>query len=184
MTRHLTSRLLLCGIMATLPFGTYAQSLADVAAAEAARRKTTTTTSTPVKTYTNDDLGGAPSTGAAPTPAKPADAAAKDTEKKPDQKAPDDTKTEKYWRDRASSLQQSRGRNKILLDALQSQVNGLNAEYLSKDDPGQRALLEKKIQTASGELQRVQQEMEKQKQAETDLQDEARKAGVPAGWVR
>jgi hypothetical protein len=181
MTRPLSSRLLLAGVIATLPCGAYAQSLADVATAEAARRKTTTTA---VKTYTNDDLGGAPSTAAAPTPAKPADAAAKDTEKKQDQKAPDETKTEKYWKDRASSLQQSRARNKILLDALQSQVNGLNAEYLSKDDPGQRALLEKKIQTASGELQRVQQEIDKQTQAETDLQDEARKAGVPAGWVR
>ena len=147
MTRHMTSRLLLAGLVAALPSGVYGQSLADVAAAaETARRKTA---AGPVKTYTNDDLGGTSSTGAAPAaaaPAKSTDAAAK----KDEPKAPvDEKKTEKYWKDRASSLEGSLARNKILLDALQSQVNGLNAEYLTKDDPGQRALLEKKIQTAS-----------------------------------
>ena len=182
MTRHMTARLLLAGLLAALPSGVYGQSLADVAAAaEAARRKAA---AGPVKTYTNDDLSGTSSTGAAPAavaPAKSADAPAK----KDEAKAPvDEKKTEKYWKDRASSLESSLARNKILLDALQSQVNGLNAEYLSKDDPGQRALLEKKIQTASSEMQRVQQEIEKQKQSQGELQDEARKAGVPSGWIR
>lgn len=177
----MSSRLLLAGVIAALPCVAYAQSLADVAAAaEAARRKTATA---PVKTYTNDDLGGTSSASA--TPAVPAKAeSAKDAAAKKEEKTSDETKTEKYWKDRVLALQQSLARNRILVDALQSQVNGLNAEFLSKDDPAQRALVEKKIQTASGELQRVQQEIEKQKQAQVDLQDEARKAGVPAGWVR
>jgi hypothetical protein len=177
----MTPRFLLAGLVALLPSGVYGQSLADVAAAEAARRKTTTA---PAKTYTNDNLGDAPLPAAASQPAadvKPSEPAPKKDTEKP---AVDEKKTEKYWKDRATALQQSLSRNKILLDALQSQVNGLNAEYLTKDDPGQRALVEKKIQTASGELQRVQQEIEKQKKEQTDLQDEARKAGVPSGWVR
>ena len=52
------------------------------------------------------------------------------------------------------------------------------------DDPGQRDLLQARLQRATGELQRVQQDIEKQTRAAADLQDEARKAGVPAGWVR
>jgi hypothetical protein len=162
-----------------------AQSLADVARAEEARRKTVKAS---VKVYTNEDLDGAPATGAAQTPstaptagpAKPGDAAAKPDEQKP----VDPTKTEKYWKDRAAEIQQSLSRSKILLEALQTQVSGMNAEFLSMDDPGQRGLLEARLQRASGELQRVQQDIDKQTKAAADLQEEARKSGVPAGWIR
>lgn len=163
--------------------GLFAQSLADVAKAEAARRKGT---NAPVKVYTNDDLGAAGAAAPVPPLATPAPSPAAQTPAdSKDQKQPvDEKKTEKYWKDRAVSIQQSLSRNKLLLEALQSQVNGLNAEFLNTDDPGQRALLEKKIQTASSEMQRVQQDIEKQKQAATTLEDEARKAGVPSGWIR
>lgn len=161
-----------------------AQSLADVAKAEEARRKTVKAAA---KIYTNEDLGRTPDTSPAPpssTPnpgAKPTDAAAKSDEQKA---AADPTKTEAHWRDRATAIQQSLSRNKLLLDALQSQVNGLNAEFVNTDDPGQRGLLEARLKRASGELQRVQQDIEKQSKAAADLQEEARRSGVPAGWVR
>jgi hypothetical protein len=165
--------------------GVSAQSLADVAKAEEARRKTVKAAA---KVYTNEDLGGAPVTGAAPAPsatqtpgaAKPGDAATKPEEQKP----ADPTKTEKYWKDRSAEIQQSLSRGKVLLEALQTQVSGMNAEFLSMDDPGQRGLLEARLQRASGELQRVQQDIDKQTRAAADLQEEARKAGVPAGWIR
>jgi hypothetical protein len=165
--------------------GVFAQSLADVAKAEEARRKTI---KPGAKVYTNEDLGSTPSTSAAPTQpapasstaAKPGDPAAKPSEEKP----VDPTKAQAYWKERATTIQQSLSRNKLLLDALQSQVNGLNAEFVAMDDPGQRDLLQARLQRATGELQRVQQDIEKQTKAAADLQDEARKAGVPAGWVR
>lgn len=159
-----------------------AQSLADVAKAEAARRKATTAK---VKVYTNDDLGAAGAAAPAPVAAPPTSAAAQAATDSKDPKQPvDEKKTEKYWKDRSGAVQQSLSRNKLLLEALQSQVSGLNAEFLNTDDPGRRALLEKKIQTASSEMQRVQQDIEKQKQATVALEDEARKAGVPSGWIR
>lgn len=166
------------------PAGASAQSLADVAKAEEARRKVV---KPGAKVYTNEDLGRTSATSAAPqqpaaasTTAKPGDPAAKPEEQKP----VDPTKTEKYWKDRAAAIQQSLSRNKLLLDALQSQVNGLNAEILNTDDPGQRGLLDARLQRAAGELQRVQQDIEKQTKAAADLQEEARKAGAPAGWLR
>ena len=167
-----------------LQAGASAQSLADVAKAEEARRKTVRSGA---KVYTNDDLTRTPATSAAPSQpaasnsaAKPGDPAAKPEEQKP----VDPTKTEKYWKDRATAIQQSLSRNKLLLEALQSQVNGLNAEFVNTDDPGQRGLLEARVQRATGELQRVQQDTEKQTKAAAELQEEARKAGVPPGWVR
>ena len=168
-----------------LQAGVSAQSLADVAKAEEARRKTI---KAGAKVYTNDDLGRTPATSPAPsqpapaanTAAKPAESAAKPGEEKP----VDPTKTQAYWKEKATTLQQSLSRNKLLLDALQSQVNGLNAEFMNTDDPGQRGLLQARLQRATGELQRVQQDIEKQTKAATDLQEEARRSGVPAGWVR
>ena len=159
-----------------------AQSLVDVAKAEAARRKTIKTT---VKVYTNEDLGRTPATSPAParpvaSTAKPGDPAAKPGEEKP----VDPKTTQAYWKERATTLQLSISRNKLLLDALQSQVNGLNAEFVNTDDPGQRDLLQARVQRASGELLRVQEDLGKQTKAAADLQDEARKAGVPSGWVR
>ena len=161
-----------------------AQSLADVAKAEEARRKSVKGAG---KVYTNDDLGGgaaAPQAPAQPaastTTTKPADAAAKPEEKK----AVDPTKTEKYWKDRAQTIQQSLSRNKVLFDALQSQARGLNAEFMNTDDPGQRELIRARIERVTGELQRVQQDIEQQTKASADLLEEARKAGVPAGWLR
>jgi hypothetical protein len=168
-----------------LQAGVSAQSLADVAKAEAARRQTV---KKGAKVYTNEDLVRAPLTSAAPsqpaaattTTAKPGDPTAKPE----DQKPVDPTKTQAHWKERATTIQQSLSRNKLLVEALQSQVNALNAEYMNTDDPGQRDLMQARIQRATGELQRVQQEIEKQTKAAADLQEEARKAGVPAGWVR
>jgi hypothetical protein len=158
-----------------------AQSLADVAKAEETRRKSVNATT---KVYTNENLGQpaavnpapAASTGANPA-AKPADA------DKPDEKL-DPVKTQAHWKERATTIQQSLSRNRLLLDALQSQVNSLNAEFVNTDDPGHRDLLQARVQRASGELQRVQQDIEKQTKAAADLQEEARKAGIPPGWVR
>lgn len=170
-------------IVLALQAGLSAQSLADVAKAEEARRKTI---KSGVKVYTNEDLVRTLPTSAAP--AQPAAAAAKAGEPaKPGdekEKPVDPTKTQAYWKERATTLQQSLSRNKLLLEALQTQVNGLNAEFVSMDDPGQRDLLQARLQRATGELQRVQQDIEKQTREAAALQDEARKAGVPAGWVR
>src|SRR5687767_14892779 len=115
-------------VLVALQTGVSAQSLADVAAAEAARRKTVKSGG---KVYTNEDLGNTPSTSPAPAsepasagkPGASTDAANPDPVAKPDEKKPvDPAKTEKYWKDRAATIQQSLTRNKLLLEALQTQV--------------------------------------------------------------
>ena len=178
-------RVSICLLVAlALQTGLSAQSLADVAKAEETRRKSVKRAG---KVYTNDTLGreaAAPPQPSQPAASngttKPADAAAKPEDKT----AVDPTKTEKYWKDRAQTVQQSLSRNKLLLDALQSQASGLNAEFMNTDDPGQRELIGARIQRVTGELQRVQQDIEKQTKASADLLEEARKAGVPPGWLR
>jgi hypothetical protein len=169
-------------ITLALGAGVSAQSLADVARAEETRRKSI---KPGAKVYTNENLGSPLQTSAPPADAASASNAAKPADAKPEeQKAVDPTKTEKYWKDRASAIQESLSRLRLLLDALQTQESGLNAEYLSMDDPGHRGLLETRMHRATLERQRVQQDIEKQTKAAADLHEEARKSGIPAGWVR
>ena len=155
-----------------------AQSLADVAAVEAARRKTVTASS---KVYTNDSLapGSQQSTVPAPTPAtsKP------ETPSKADPAA-EDAKNEKYWRGRITAVLQGIARNKVLSEAMQSRINALNAEALSVDDPGQRAIVQSNLTKAAGEMQRLTLESEKYNKDLIGIQEEARRANVPPGWLR
>ena len=69
-------------------------------------------------------------------------------------------------------------------DALQSQINGLYAQFVAVDDPAQRALVEKKRLTAIAEQERVKADIAKQTQAIADIEDEARRSSVPPGWLR
>ena len=177
-----------------------AQGLADVARAEEARRKTVRV---PSKTYTNDDLKGdnngatvaspAPSTAApatstpAATPAqagKPAPPAVKPDAAKDAAKEEEPKKDEKYWRDRITSAQQAMARNKVLVDALQSRVNALNTDFVNTDDPAQRAVVEQNRKTALAEMDRVKKDIDTRTKEITTIQEEARKANVPAGWLR
>lgn len=170
-----------------------AQSLADVARAEAERRKALGSATT--KIYTNDDLrsaGSAPTpsdtTGAAPaapaTPDSAPAAAGGGTAPPQPPAAPDVARDEKYWRNRITVARDTLQRSQAFLDALQSHINGLWAEFTAMGDPYQRALIEKKRFEAIAEQDRVKADIARQTQAIAAIEDEARRAGVPAGWLR
>ena len=172
-----------------------AQSLADVARQEEARRKTITTSG---KVYTNDALRPAPaSTGAIPAPppapsvpaaeprAPSADAPDADTPTLIDPAEPDGApRTEADWRTRVTDAREALARAQIFADALQSRINVLAADFVNRDDPAQRDVVAAERQKALAELDRVKQEIQEQEEAIIAIQEEARRAGVPAGWVR
>lgn len=173
-----------------------AQSLADVARAEEARRKAV---KGQVKVYTNETLRGADG-GEAPAPpappsagtAKPAAGAAADAAAKPGPEpgakppaTPAATgRDEKYWRDRLAGARDALQRSQTFADALQSQINGLYTEFVNMSDPAQRALIEQKRLAAIAEQDRVKADIAKYTKALADIEDEARRANVPAGWLR
>lgn len=176
------------GLGLLCPLGAMAQSLADVARAEEARRKSIKRPAT--KVYTNDDLARgrdttvtpAPPAPAPGTPARPADASAPAADRPAS--SPEPPKDEKYWRNRITNARNALERSKAFFDALQSQINGLNTQFVNTDDPAQRSLVEQKRQGAIAEQNRVKEEIAQQTKAITAIQDEARRAGVPAGWLR
>ena len=174
-----------------------AQSLAEVARAEEARRKAV---KGQAKVYTNETLRGAdggeppapppaapasapatPGTPAAGAPASPAPGSSAKPAAPP---SADAAKDEKYWRDRLAAARDALRRSQTFADALQSQINGLYTEFVNMSDPAQRAVIEQKRLAAIAEQDRVKADVGKQTKALADIEDEARRANVPAGWLR
>lgn len=176
--------------------GASAQSLADVARQEEERRKTIKTSG---KVYTNDALrpepvSAGPVPAAAPAPSVPAGgppapaagAPAGETQTSTDPAAePDEVpRTEADWRKRVSDERDALSRAQIFADALQSRINVLSADFVNRDDPVQRDAVAADRQKALTELDRVKQEIEQHQETIKAIQEEARRGGVPAGWVR
>ena len=75
-------------------------------------------------------------------------------------------------------------RSRTFADALQSRINALTADFSARSDPAQRDQIAADRQKALTELDRVRKEIQDGAKAIADIQEEARKAGAPAGWVR
>lgn len=160
-----------------------AQSLADVARREEARRKQI---KKPSRVITNKDLrpsetpppppASAPAQAAAPEATTPAEPEVSEEEKR--------QKDEETWRQRMTAARQELERSQMYLDALQSKINALWADFTARDDPAQRGKIQTERQKALAEFDRVKGEITANKKAVDDLEEEARKAGVPPGWLR
>ena len=179
----------LIAVLAGGAFTASAQSLGDVAKKEEKRRKAVKSST---KVYTNSDLGPSGTRPAAPAgetagPGGPegAPAAPQTPPAAPaDEEAEDPTKTEAYWRDRMAAARAGLERNELLVEALQSRVNALSTDFVNRDDPAQRAAIANDRQRALAELERVKETIERLKQQILDIEEEARQAGVPPGWLR
>ena len=203
MIRHLsfhvstrnTTIALLAGV-SLMAAGASAQSLGDVARKEQSRRQAVAKG----KVYTNESLPAiatpppvltsAPATAPAgqavvqrepdaqPSPAAPAAPAAPASA---ESAAPKD---EADWRGRLQAIREALARAESFAEALQSRINALSTDFVNRDDPAQRNMIAADRQKALSELERVQKEIVDHKKAVADLQQEARRAGVPAAWVR
>src|SRR5262245_1217228 len=179
-------------VSAAVPLG--AQSLADLARKEEERRKTITE---PSKVYTNKDLTAAPPVSSPPPaaataastpasgaaePAKPADN--KNANASGETAEKDSVKDQAYWGGRMKKMRDQLDRDQTYSEALQSRVNALNTDFVNRDDPAQRAVIERDRLKALDELNRLKQQIVTDKKALVDLEEEARRAGVPPGWLR
>jgi hypothetical protein len=179
----------------TISAAASAQTLGDVARQEEARRKTV---KDPAKVYTNDSLRADPSSprpAAAGTPGSGASSAGSgsaapstpDASQQagaspavPDARAKD----EAAWKKRIADAREAGERAKLFAEALQTRINSLSNDWAARDDPYQRAKISGDRDKALAELGRVQKEIQDGNKAIAAIQEEARKAGVPAGWVR
>jgi hypothetical protein len=185
-----------------------AQSLADIARQEEERRKAVRTSG---KVYTNEslrpesplspapDTPGAVQPGAPAAPGSPdaAPAPAAQPPQTPGQPAagqarpgqppaapPPAPQGEAEWRKRITAARDALARSQTFAEALQSRINALSTDFVNRDDPAQRDVIAADRQKALAELDRVRREIQDQQKAIAAIQEDARKAGVPAGWVR
>lgn len=151
-------------------------SLAEVARKEQERRKAQKTAG---KVYTKKDLPPPPPPGsgaAAPAPAQTTAPAAV--------KTGEEAKDEAWWKKRIEVAREQLRRNEIFAEALQTRINGLSTDFVNRDDPYQRSKIGEERDKALSELARVRADVARFKQQIDDIEEEARKAGVPPGWLR
>ena len=82
------------------------------------------------------------------------------------------------------ALQANLERDRIYVDALQSRINALTTDFVNRDDPAQHAVVGLERDKAVAELRRLKQATVDDQKAIADLDEEARRAGVPPGWLR
>ena len=177
-----------------------AQSLAQIAKQEEARRKAV---KTPGKVYTDKDFPKIASATPAPTatpaapvptaqPGAPAVGSTKEGAAQATGEAAgkegagqqEPEKGETWWRNRITEARARLDRTKLLADAMQTRINSLTNDWAARDNPVERQQLALDRARAIGELQRLKDEIDAQTKAIADIEEEARQAGVPPGWLR
>ena len=183
-----------------------AQSLADVARKEADRRKSIKDGG---KAYTNKDLPNLPAPGPSaagsssrePNAEKAATSRPRvtpSTEPAQETVGPGSTRRQDLgdkkespkpmdqaaWGKQMKDLRDHLDRDQTYVDALQSRVNALTTDFVARDDPAQRAQLGLDRQKALTELDRLKKQIGDDKRAIADLEEDARRSGVPPGWLR
>jgi len=176
---------LLAGVLLATALPVSAQSLGELAKKEQARRKTTPPAK---KTYTNDDLKKAPAPAGTPSAAdasaQPADKDKAEPEKVDATKAAEPASDEGYWRGRITQAREELRRNEVFAETLQVTINSQTTDFVNRDDPAQRAVIADARQKSLAELDRVRSEIVKGQKAIGDIEEEARRKGVPPGWLR
>lgn len=167
--------------------------LADVARAEEARRKTARKAT---KVFTNSSLTPA---DASSVSAAPAATAKPPVENDPGGEIPDppnisggegqpvdpaSKKDQAYWAGRISKARVELSRTRMFADSLQTKINSLNTDWINRDNRVEKEKIKQELDTSLAELERLKKEIDLQTKAITAIEDEARRANVPAGWLR
>jgi hypothetical protein len=166
-------------------------SLADIARAEEARRKTAKK-ATRVLTNTSLSPGDEASIPASPSPQPPAASGATNatpgvpTTNIPGGKVePAPVKGDQaFWAGRMSKARTDLNRTQMFADSLQTKINSLRTDFVNRDNRVEREKIQVDINTAMAELERLKKEIDTQTKAITAIEDEARRANVPSGWLR
>ena len=156
-------------------------SLGEVALREAVRRQAMTAS---LRRLTDADIGPAPVRPPTAKPPASGAAAAATEEGKPGEKPPEPVKDETWWRNRITAARAALERDKLLLAALDNRVTTLTRDVVNRDDPAQRQALIQERLRALEELDLMKKQVAADTQAIADIEEEARKAGIPPGWIR
>ena len=177
-----------------------AQTIADVARRERARpqpqssvtitnanlkkKATITTTTTPEEKKPGESQATAPAAAANPAAAGNPAAAAPAPKQASGQTPPSaDTRDEKYWREKfdAARTDIRRAENQVALAQLE--LNSANRDYMTRSyDPDGRGLAS--VGAATKKLEDANKAVTAGRTKLTQLEEDLRRSGAPAGWAR
>lgn len=178
------------------PVAAYAQvsstiSLVEVAKKEKARRETAKKAT---RVYTNSNLGAdevnlppksmpsfAGSSNATPSntsPESPTIPGGKPTQ--PNANAKDQA----YWQGRVKAAMDDVSRTQLFADSLQTKINSLRTDFVNRDNRVEREKIQQDLNNSLAELEKLTKEIAEKRKAVAAIEEEARKAGVPPGWLR
>ena len=167
-------------------------SLADVARKEEARRKTARK-ATRVLTNTSLTPAEEVTIPAPPSPQPPAASGATNatpgvpTTNIPGGKVEEPAPVkgdQAFWAGRISKARTDLNRTQMFADSLQTKINSLRTDFVNRDNRVEREKIQQDLNTALAELERLKKEMDAQTKAITAIEEEARRANVPSGWLR
>ena len=166
--------------------------LAEVAKKEQERRKTTKKAT---RVITNANLGAnevnlppkgmpsfAGSSNATPSNTSPGSPTIPGGKAEPTD--PGAKKDQAYWQARITAAREELSRTSMFADSLQTKINSLRTDFVNRDNRVEREKIQQDLNSALSELERLKKEIETKQKAITAIEDEARRAGVPAGWLR
>ena len=155
-------------------------SLGELALREAVRRHSVPTA---VRSLTDADLGPPPARP--PRPVPPPLASAVDSAKPTEKPMPAAVqKDEAWWRARIAQARSVLERDNVLIKALEARVAALTRDVVNRDDPAQRAVLVAERLRALDELDLMKKQVITDAEAIKAIEDEARREGIPPGWIR
>ena len=159
--------------------------LADVAQREALRRSATqksqaslTNLGMPVEAVPASAVSMPPTE----TPPAVADPAAKPAEAAATKQDP--PRDETWWRSKMAELRSTVDRDQLAADVLQSRINTLQADSVNIDDPIKQTKARMDLVKALDDLEKTKKQIDADRRAIVDLQAEARRLSIPAGWLR
>ena len=172
-------------LLVAVPVVVGAQSLGEVAKRQEEKKKKSS--KPPSKVYTEEDLKKAresgsgtvnvlPEIGSSSTPAASEQPAGSET-------APHD---ENYWRAEATRRREAVKVADSRVQMLEAQVAGLRSDMspTNTQDPNRLQNQDRELRQAQDNLETARRDLDAARQALANLDDEARRAGVPPGWVR
>jgi hypothetical protein len=161
-------------------------SLGEAALRESIRRQATTkSTATLTNLGREEEPPPAAAVSGLPTPPEPQPAVAGAAgSPAAAAKAADPAQDEQWWRARMNNARLAVDKDNLLIDALQSRINALQADVVNIDDPVQQGKARQNLGKALTELDSMKQKRDTDLKSIAAIQDEARRSNVPPGWIR
>ncbi len=93
-------------------------------------------------------------------------------------------KDEAHWKGRMQAAQSALDTDQIHLDAMTARVHSLSADFDASHSISERAVLRQNREEAETEVTHLKAAVKADHKAIVTIEEEARRIGVPAGWLR